>query len=108
MKKRLFALVSAVLALMMVAGCSGAGSSEGTVDADGNWVWERKVEIVCPWGVGGGADATIRPMADLLTKKLGVQVSVNNIEGARRCQPVWSMFTSSPLTAIPICWVPSP
>lgn len=82
MKKRLFALVSAVLALMMVAGCSGAGSSEGTVDADGNWVWERKVEIVCPWGVGGGADATIRPMADLLTKKLGVQVSVNNIEGA--------------------------
>ena len=82
MKKRLFALVSAVLALMMVAGCSGAGSSEGTVDADGNWVWERKVEIVCPWGVGGGADATIRPMADLLTKKLGVQVQVNNIEGA--------------------------
>ena len=37
--------------------------------------------MVCPWGVGGGADSTIRPMAKLLKDILGVEVEVVNVSG---------------------------
>ena len=47
-----------------------------------DWKFERKIEIVCPWGLGGGADSTIRPMATLLQQKLGVPVEVRNETGA--------------------------
>lgn len=43
--------------------------------------FERKIDIICPWGIGGGADSTIRPMADLLKNILGQQVDVVNVEG---------------------------
>ncbi|MDO5022477.1 MAG: tripartite tricarboxylate transporter substrate binding protein [Eubacteriales bacterium] len=51
------------------------------VQAEEAWKFERKVDLVCPWGVGGGADSTLRPMADLLKDILGVQVEVLNVEG---------------------------
>ena len=70
--KKFFALA---LALVMVLGvCSFAS-------ADEEWKFERKIEIVCPWGLGGGADSTIRPMAQLLQDKLGVAVEVRNETG---------------------------
>ncbi|MEI3427665.1 MAG: hypothetical protein V8Q82_00180 [Christensenellales bacterium] len=47
-----------------------------------DWKFERKIEIVCPGGLGGGADSTIRPMATLLQQKLGVPVEVRNETGA--------------------------
>ena len=43
---------------------------------------EKGITIVCPWGLGGGADTTIRPMANLLQKKLGIPVNVRNEMGA--------------------------
>lgn len=67
-------LVCLFLALTMVLSMTVAASAE--------WKFERKVDIICPWGVGGGADSTIRPMADLLKEALGVQVDVVNVEGA--------------------------
>ena len=70
--KKLLALVLA--ALLMVSLCSVAF-------ADEEWKFERKIEIVCPWGLGGGADSTIRPMALLLQEKLGVPVEVRNETG---------------------------
>ena len=48
---------------------------------DCGWEFERKIEIVCPWGLGGGADSTIRPMATLLQNELGVPVEVRNETG---------------------------
>lgn len=52
------------------------------VSASAEFKFERKITIVCPWGVGGGADSTIRPMATLLQDILGVPVEVQNVEGA--------------------------
>ena len=43
--------------------------------------FERKISIVCPWGVGGGADSTLRPMANLLKEILGQEVEVVNVTG---------------------------
>ena len=70
--KKIIALFIAVLMLMSI----------GTVAFADDWTFERKVEIVCPWGLGGGADGTIRPMSLLLQDKLGVPVEVRNETGA--------------------------
>ena len=68
-------IVALVLALIMVMGICGIAAAE-------DWKFERKIEIVCPWGLGGGADGTLRPMALLLQNILGVPVEVNNVTGA--------------------------
>ena len=67
--------ICAVLAAMLLI--CGAGMSFG----EEAWKFERPVTIVCPWGAGGGADRTIRPMAELLAEILGVDVNVINIVG---------------------------
>ncbi len=53
----------------------------GAMAASAEWKFERKVSIVCPWGVGGGADSTLRPMANLLKNILGQEVEVVNVTG---------------------------
>lgn len=57
-------------------------AAEKTEAAADDWKWERKVTIVCPWGVGGGADGTLRPLQPILEKELGVPVEIVNVEGA--------------------------
>ena len=69
MKKTIVALVLGILVL------SGIASAE-------EWKWKRKVEIICPWGTGGGADTTTRAFASALEKELGKPVVVNNKSGA--------------------------
>ena len=60
MKTRLLALTMvSALAATALAGCGGSDSGSKTAD-NGEWKWERKVEIICPWGTGGGADTTVR------------------------------------------------
>lgn len=56
-----------------------AGGAEES--ASGEWTFERGITIVCPWGVDGGADSTIRPMCKLLEEYLGVPVEVRNETG---------------------------
>lgn len=53
--------------------CAAASAEE--------WVFDRGVTIVCPWGEGGGADSTIRPLSELLSEYLGVPVEVRNETG---------------------------
>ena len=53
----------------------------GAVAASAEWKFERKVTVVCPWGVGGGADGTIRPMANLLKDIIGQEVEIANVTG---------------------------
>ena len=67
-------IVALFLALIMVMGICAVASAE-------DWKFERGITIVCPWGLGGGADGTIRPMATLLQNKLGVPVDVRNETG---------------------------
>ena len=66
-------LVCLAIALVMVLGLATCASAE--------FKFERKIDLVCPWGVGGGADSTLRPMATLLQDILGVPVEVVNVEG---------------------------
>lgn len=91
MKKKVLSLLLASAMLLSLTACGGSSSSapapapgaSGASDAaPAGFKFDRKIDIICPWGVGGGADSTIRPMADLLSKELGVPVQVVNIEGA--------------------------
>lgn len=90
MKKTWKMIAAATLSLALLAGCgsssSGGGSNAGGSQAgntsDGDWTWERKVTLVCPWGVGGGADGTLRPLQPVLQEILGQPVEIVNVEGA--------------------------
>jgi tripartite-type tricarboxylate transporter receptor subunit TctC len=86
MKKKALSCLCVFLSVVLLVGCSKAPAPQSGDQTEGGtegeWKFERPIEIVCPWGVGGGADSTIRPMADLLTDILGVQVNVVNVEGA--------------------------
>jgi putative tricarboxylic transport membrane protein len=42
---------------------------------------KRPIEIIVPWGQGGGADQVARRIAKLLEPRLGVQVTVSNVSG---------------------------
>lgn len=76
-----------------------------------SWTFERNIEIVCPWGAGGGADTTLRTFAAALEKEIGVKVVINNKAGAGGTtgveyamqQPAdgytWLLCTQSPLLA---------
>lgn len=66
--------IALLLALVLLVGICTVASAE-------EWKFERGITIVCPWGLGGGADGTIRPMAALLQEKLGVPVDVRNETG---------------------------
>lgn len=92
LRKKLWSSILAVslIASMALTGCAPkqaaatAPVQEGTTaeaKAPEGWKWERKVELVCPWGAGGGADTTLRAFASALEKELGVPVVVNNVEG---------------------------
>ena len=96
MKKKLSAILAALIATAMLSGCGSStapaattaaqdsGASTGTqAEAQAaDWTWERKVTLVCPWGVGGGADGTLRPLQTVLENELGVPVEIVNVEGA--------------------------
>ena len=81
MKKVITLVVALVLLVMAIAGCGNSASNTPAANNDG-WKFERKIEIVCPWGTGGGADTTLRTFATALEKEIGVPVVVNNKAGA--------------------------
>lgn len=125
MKKILAFFLSACM-LASLAACSGgsagagkastggseaANSAAGGTSSQDSWKFTRNIEIVCPWGAGGGADTTLRTFGNVLSNEIGVKVVVNNKEGAGGAvgvqyalqQPAdgytWLLCTQSPLLA---------
>ena len=112
MKKFLSLALAMAMALTLTAcGGGGAGSTpSGSTGGDG-FKFQRKIEIVCPWGAGGGADTTVRQFATQLEKELGQSVVVNNVSGAGGVSGVqyaiqqpadgytWLLCTPSPMLA---------
>jgi tripartite-type tricarboxylate transporter receptor subunit TctC len=70
-----------ILAASMAIALTGCAKKNAATDT-GEWKWTRKVSLVCPWGVGGGADSTLRPLQPILQAVLGVPVEIVNVEGA--------------------------
>jgi tripartite-type tricarboxylate transporter receptor subunit TctC len=62
------------------AAASAAGLSIRSSVAQANYP-NRPITMICPWGAGGGTDATARIVASLLEKDLGQPVNVINRTG---------------------------
>ncbi|MCA3264445.1 MAG: tripartite tricarboxylate transporter substrate binding protein, partial [Azospirillum sp.] len=67
----------------MLSGISAAGLASGlSLPAIGQARYpNRPVTLVCPWGAGGGTDATARIVAAILEKDLGQPFNVVNRTG---------------------------
>lgn len=67
--------------ILSAAGALGAAAVlPGLARAQGAWP-NRPVTVICPWGAGGGTDATVRIIASLLEKDLGQPFNVVNRTG---------------------------
>ena len=67
--------------ILAAAGALGAAAVvPGLARAQGAWP-NRPVTVICPWGAGGGTDATVRIISNLLEKDLGQPFNVVNRTG---------------------------
>lgn len=78
--RRISILMLIVLALVLV-GC-GESNNEVQTTEDGKFVFERPIDIIIPFGPGSGTDTTIRAWAPLMEEELGVNINIQNREGA--------------------------
>lgn len=123
--KKFLSMALALAMVLTLAACGGGSGDSGTAGAggasgggsaggdtpDAGFQFERRIEIVCPWGSGGGADTTLRQFATQLEKELGQSVVVNNVSGAGGVSGVqyaidqpadgytWLLCTPSPMLA---------
>lgn len=91
MRKRLAGILCiGAAAMLMMTACQGkkeeapaaAVSGETKEEGSSEWKFERKIEIVCPWGAGGAADMTLRAFTSALEKEIDVPIVINNKSGA--------------------------
>ncbi len=74
MKKFLSVMILSLLTVLFAFSAFAA-------DTPAAWNFDKKITIVCPWGEGGGADATLRALVPLLKAELGQEVEVVNVTG---------------------------
>lgn len=91
MKKFLFTVLTFILALSLCSASLAADTAPVVVEApaenaapapaSSGWKFDKPITIVCPWGEGGGADATLRAIVPLIKKATGQPVEVMNVTG---------------------------
>eukprot|EP01036_Dinobryon_divergens_P045908 gene45908-61364_t len=64
----------------LLAGAAAVAAAPNTLSAQSSWP-NRPVTFVCPWGAGGGTDATARIVAAILEKDFGQPFNVINRTG---------------------------
>jgi tripartite-type tricarboxylate transporter receptor subunit TctC len=68
--------------LLSAGAVAGAASIIGLKTAGAQTAWPtRPVTVICPWGAGGGTDATARIVSAILEKNLGQPFNVVNRTG---------------------------
>ena len=77
MRRRSFLAVAGLIAAAGVAGTTGLAAPAYAQDAYPS----RPIQMIVPWGAGGGTDAVGRVFASLLQESLGVPVTVVNRTG---------------------------
>lgn len=74
MKKHLFSLV-----MLLVVGAMLFGT--GTPEAGAAGYPEKTIQMIVPWGAGGGADIGVRLLTKYLEPELGQKIVVQNVSG---------------------------
>lgn len=84
-RKKIFVLLSLVSVMLIAAACTQTNHEEKKESiqesAEEKWVWERKIEIICPYSAGSGNDQAARALATSLGEVLDVPVTVTNVSG---------------------------
>ncbi|AMM86961.1 tripartite tricarboxylate transporter substrate binding protein [Martelella sp. AD-3] len=68
-------------AIFSAAILAATGFGHAAVAQDCNWVPERPVNVIVPWGAGGTTDANARQLATALQERFGVPFNVVNRTG---------------------------
>jgi tripartite-type tricarboxylate transporter receptor subunit TctC len=72
-----------LVAMSLVVAACGGGSDGGTSAGGGGQGYpDRNITMVVPFSAGGPTDTVTRLIADPMSKKLGGQIVVQNVEGA--------------------------
>ena len=66
---------------LLVTACGG-GSGGGASGGGAEGYPDRNITVVVPFSAGGPTDTVTRLIADPMSKKLGTQIVVQNVEGA--------------------------
>jgi tripartite-type tricarboxylate transporter receptor subunit TctC len=75
-------LVLLVAAALVAAACGGDGDGGTSAGGDAGGYPDRNITMVVPFSAGGPTDTVTRLIADPMSKKLGAQIVVQNVEGA--------------------------
>ncbi|MPY81300.1 MAG: tripartite tricarboxylate transporter substrate binding protein, partial [Actinophytocola sp.] len=92
-------LAGLVVVSVFVTSC---GKSGNTADEAGKANFRRPVDMIAPFGAGGGADQVARAVASAMEPELGVDVPVVNVEGATGSTGMTKMLASRPGDAMAI------
>ncbi len=104
MKNRRFEVAVLIfLAALFVGGVTACGGgTRGPSEGGGGGQSIRPVDMVVPFGAGGGADQVARIAAASMEEELGAQVPVINTPGATGSTGITSMLTSPPGESVAI------
>jgi tripartite-type tricarboxylate transporter receptor subunit TctC len=79
MKKKEIIIFALVVLTAMFSGCTKSAKEEQKPEV----VFpEKPITIICPWGIGGGADTIARTVAQIGRKYIGQHIVVENHTGA--------------------------
>lgn len=88
LRKTLTLLLALTLMLIALTACggdtadTGGGDSSGNSSASARDYPSKTITIICPWGVGGGADTIARKITQVAEKYLDQPIIVENHTGA--------------------------
>src|ERR687894_805634 len=104
MKNRRFevAVLISLAALFLGVATACGGGTRGPSEGGGSEQSNRPVDMVVPFGAGGGADQVARITAGSMEEELGAQVPVINTPGATGSTGITSMLTSPPGESVAI------
>ena len=86
----------ALVVLLLTAATACGGQTRGPSGESGGGQSNRPVDLVVPFGAGGGADQVARIAATTMEKELGAQIPVINTPGATGSTGMTGMLTGSP------------
>ena len=78
--KKLAAIILSLAMVLSLAACGGDTPASSGASGAADWP-KGNIEIIVPFKAGGAMDLSARLTATYLKKYLGVEVSVNNVEG---------------------------
>ncbi len=91
-RNRKVAVIAATLtAIVATAGCAGSGGSSG-----GDAKFRRPVDLVVPFGPGGGADQVARAVGKAMEDSIGTQIPAINVPGATGSSGMTKMLGGRP------------